>query len=224
MSKAKAISQQRNRERQKRCWRTLKILRKGTQSSGGLTHVLINEKNNPSKVTQVQHKSDLDHTLLQLNISHFSQAEGTPFPTDALKSIIGEDGCSNGAIQRLSGNLPPNFPNYYSQNFRRNKQHTSTSGKHLWIYKSLINARKYNLQTDRYKIQQATYANNKQPPIAMCLLIKFYLMTLAVTHCHTYDLWKIVHNFLLEKIPGKPLIDNLRSIQIYEADWSLIQN
>jgi hypothetical protein len=48
-------------------------------------------------------------------------------------------------------------------------------------------------------------------------------MILAVKHCHTYKRWQIVHNFLIEKIPGLPLINKLRVIHIYEADWSLIQ-
>jgi hypothetical protein len=48
-------------------------------------------------------------------------------------------------------------------------------------------------------------------------------MKLAVKHCHTYKRWQIVHNFLIERIPGLPLINKLRVIHIYEADWSLIQ-
>jgi hypothetical protein len=48
-------------------------------------------------------------------------------------------------------------------------------------------------------------------------------MCLAVRECHTYRRWQIVHNFLIEKIPGTPLITKLRVIHIYEADWSLIQ-
>jgi hypothetical protein len=48
-------------------------------------------------------------------------------------------------------------------------------------------------------------------------------MQLAIRHCHTFERWKVVHNFLLEKIPGYPLLEKLRVIHIYEADWSLIQ-
>jgi hypothetical protein len=38
----------------------------------------------------------------------------------------------------------------------------------------------------------------------------------------TFDRWKKVHNLFLEKIPGTPLIEKLRVIHIYEADWNLI--
>jgi hypothetical protein len=33
----------------------------------------------------------------------------------------------------------------------------------------------------------------------------------------------VVHNFLIKKTPGIPLINKLRVIHIYEADWNLIQ-
>jgi hypothetical protein len=61
-------------------------------------------------------------------------------------------------------------------------------------------------------------------PIAeQCLQIQFASMMMSVLHCHTFKHWQTVHNLLLEKIPGFPLVDKLRIIHIYEADWSLIQ-
>jgi hypothetical protein len=106
---------------------------------------------------------------------------------------------------------------------------TSPSGKHLGIYKSLVKARQYNIYTlkEQHKHtydNKQNYNNINKPPLAIqCLKIQYLLMTLAVQHCHTYHRWTVVHNFLLEKIPGYPLLDKLRVIHIYEADWSLIQ-
>jgi hypothetical protein len=71
-----------------------------------------------------------------------------------------------------------------------------------------------------------TFPSNQQQqlPVAQTALqIQYFLMILAVKHCHTYKRWQIVHNILIEKIPGLPLINKLRVIHIYEADWSLIQ-
>jgi hypothetical protein len=48
-------------------------------------------------------------------------------------------------------------------------------------------------------------------------------MTLAISQCHTYQRWTVVHNFLIEKTPGLISIDKLRVIHLYKADWSLIQ-
>jgi hypothetical protein len=101
---------------------------------------------------------------------------------------------------------------------------TSPSGKHLGIYKALVNSRKFDIKTTKEK-DTTTYNNIELTltPIAeQCLHIQYLLITLAVKHCHTYHRWTIVHNFLLEKIPGMPLINKLRVIHIYEADWSII--
>jgi hypothetical protein len=102
---------------------------------------------------------------------------------------------------------------------------TSPSDKHLGIYKALVKAMKHNILTEsEIKYDYNYNSTTSFAPIAeQCLQIQFALMTLAVQHCHTYTRWKTVHNFLLEKIPGLPIIDKLRVIHIYEADWSLIQ-
>jgi len=48
------------------------------------------------------------------------------------------------------------------------------------------------------------------------------MMELAVTHMHTYDCWKTIWTFLLEKEMGNPQIDQLRTIHLYEADYNLL--
>jgi hypothetical protein len=96
---------------------------------------------------------------------------------------------------------------------------TSPSGKHLGFYKSIITAHKYNVIT----IHEANNPTPGNDSIATKLLnIQHMLINLAVAHCHTYERWKTVHNFFLEKIPGNPLVEKLRVIHIYEADWNII--
>jgi hypothetical protein len=188
----------------------------------------------------------LDPTLLHRNISHFSQADGTPFTTELLIDLIGEDGCSNKALEILEGNVPSSLQKYpklllsemkkardtlplnmtlddMCHGFHKWRENTTTSpsGKHLGIYKSLVNAKKYNILTDTEQARKPSEAISESIAV-QCLNIQFLLMKLAVLHCHTFDRWKIVHNFLLEKIPGYPLLEKLRVIHIYEADWSLI--
>jgi hypothetical protein len=58
----------------------------------------------------------LDPTLLDRNIEHFAQADGTPFTTATLVDLIGDDGCSQQALKILQGEVPtllPNIPDYY---------------------------------------------------------------------------------------------------------------
>jgi hypothetical protein len=91
---------------------------------------------------------------------------------------------------------------------------TSPSGKHLSIYQALIKTMYSQSDPTSDSLSQTAYE---------CLLILHKLMVLAIQHCHTYKRWTTVHNFLLEKTPGFPLLNKLRVIHIYEADWSLIQ-
>jgi hypothetical protein len=101
---------------------------------------------------------------------------------------------------------------------------TSPSGKHLGIYKSLINARRFIIRTDKEKLQdtETSKTNTTMSLADQFLHIQFLLIMLAIKQCHRYERWKVVHNFLLEKIPGLPWIDKLRIIHIYEPGWSII--
>jgi hypothetical protein len=78
---------------------------------------------------------------------------------------------------------------------------------------------KYNIRT----ISEQENEIEPLPMTEMTLQNQYLLMTLAVQKCHTFKQWLIVHNFLIEKLPGTPIISKLRVIHIYEADWSLIQ-
>jgi hypothetical protein len=84
---------------------------------------------------------------------------------------------------------------------------------------------KHKLYTPFELENEIQYNSNNQPtPIAeVALRIQYQLMTLAIRECHTYKRWQIVHNFLIKKVPSFPIINKLRVIHIYEADWSLIQ-
>jgi len=48
------------------------------------------------------------------------------------------------------------------------------------------------------------------------------MMDLAVLHTHTYKRWKVIWMLLLEKDPGNPQIDQLRTIHLYEAGYNLL--
>jgi Reverse transcriptase (RNA-dependent DNA polymerase) len=163
--------------------------------------------------------------------------------------VIGENGCEGNIKDILNGQVPIHIPKYprlllselqktrntipldmtiedMCTGFSKWRENTTTSpsGKHLGIYKAHINARRFNILTPTEIQNCVSYDSTTTTPIAyQCLRIQFLLMTMAIDHCHTYQRWKVVHNFLLEKIPGLPFLDKLRVIHIYEEDWSLIQ-
>jgi hypothetical protein len=249
LTEARAAILRNNRETQRRCWNLFQTIRKGNNNTGGLTHVLVPKPNsNPVKYTRVQHKHELDYTLLQRNINHFQQAHGTPFTDPVWNNILQLESDQSQIPQILEGIFPSNIPKYpklFLQQMGRvcntipldmslddmcdgllkwrEQTTTSPSGKHLGIYRALAKARKHQIYTNNDTKQDLSYNDSNNQPIATkCLHIPHLLMTLSILKSHTFERWQIVHNFLLEKIPGYPLIDKLRVIHIYEADWSLI--
>jgi hypothetical protein len=98
---------------------------------------------------------------------------------------------------------------------------TSPSNKHLGLYKTLI--QHYNYTTNWNTTKNAGTDTPPSTPISLIALqIQNRIINLSISHTHTLERWKEVHNFFIEKSPGLPLLDRLRVIHIYEADWNLI--
>jgi hypothetical protein len=189
-----------------------------------------NETNKNQQPTRIQGNEILDPTLLHHNIDHFAQAKGSPFTISPLLEFIGEDGCSYAAMDVLNGNVPDSIDKYSTMilqqmtkkrepvsliftfqdmctGLRKWREQTtiSPSNKHLGIYKSLLNAIKYNIYTTNETDNQILYSSKINiPTTELALQIQHTLMTLAIQHCHTFNRWKILDNFMLEKIPGIP--------------------
>jgi hypothetical protein len=191
-------------------------------------------------------KPFLDQTLLQRNIQHFSQASKTPFVMQPLLAELGENDCTDTTFNILDSTrtLPEKIPKYpklllsslatirptlpldmtfddmctWLSKWRENTT-TSPTGKPLGIYKALVKTMRYILLTCLETKYNYDYNNttSEAPLDEQCLQIQFALITMAVQHCHTFNRWKTVHNYLLEKIPGLPLINKRRVIHIYKA-------
>jgi len=54
----------------------------------------------------------------------------------------------------------------------------------------------------------------------MCYVYR--LLQLALKHMHTYEHWWTIWNIFLEKDPGNPHIDKLRTLHLFEADYNLL--
>ncbi len=50
----------------------------------------------------------------------------------------------------------------------------------------------------------------------------YALLQLAVKHTHTYKRWKKIWNMFIEKDPGQPQINRLRTIHLMETDYNLL--
>jgi hypothetical protein len=131
---------------------------------------------------RIQTKPQMDKVLLDRNINHFSQSYGTPFTISPLLEVFGTDGCTEAALSIFDGQIPAVVPHYSKlilQEMRRARDTikiqltynnmikglskwrkqttTSPSNKHLGLYKSLINATKYNIIKTILELEYITF-------------------------------------------------------------------
>jgi hypothetical protein len=245
-TRAKAIQQVRNQEHKQQGWNTVRML-STSGATGGISYILVPVVDSTGKEigrTRIQGKEALDPALYSRNRTHFSQADGTPFTRPPLSQDLGFHGCTVTSEAILEGTVPQTYEQFtrallgelkrcrqpispvidfaemcYGFGKWREKTTTSPSTKHLGIYKSLINAVTYHIAPDDTK--DTTLSDTKNVA-HVALQIQHKLLNLAIASCHSFRRWHTVHNFFLEKIPGKPLVEKLRVIHIYEADWNFL--
>lgn len=236
--RADAIRTIQKAERRRRCFAKFKLHLKPHANAGGIMHVI--DKNQQI----ISDKNELETALYERNIHHFAQAKDTPFASANMREKLGFSGVNDNGKKILDGiasndELPvtmkliltelkrarPELPSTISfdamiKGFGKWREQTTTSpsGKHLGIYKTLVTIHKLYQRQQKSK----TLENPPDDTATKALMIQHKIITLAIDRQHTLKRWTVVHNLFLEKTPGKPLIDKLRVIHIYEADWNLI--
>jgi hypothetical protein len=245
---AAAIATIKKAERRQNCFRKFHIFTKPPRSAGGIAYTI---RSNPDgTTTRIQDPTELAHTLSQRNRKHFAQAHGTPFTVPPLSTSLNFSGVTSTGHHILNGNhtiantnnkyvnailaeltqVRDTLPHEISLNAMitgfskwRETTTTSPSGKHLGIYKSLIQYHRHiERQSTKQTPRERTSLDNGLNIALTALHIQHKIINLAIRHTHTLHRWTTVHNFFIEKIPGTPLLDKLRVIHIYEADWNLI--
>jgi hypothetical protein len=88
---------------------------------------------------------------------------------------------------------------------------TSLSGRHLGHYKLLVNV---------FKDKLATPVLKEKAEVILRPIVS--LLNLASTKGFALDRWKIVINVMLYKKPGVYLINRLRVIHLFEADYNFV--
>lgn len=247
---AKIIANLRKRERINRAYHHIRTINKPNTSNGGLSYILIQDSN--GFLQRIDDVDEMNLKLYHRNRIHFSQAHHTPCTMDTTVQHIGESGTTSTAQQILKGTIPldinedlqmifqelqsqlPPIPLEFDfqdmlQGFYKWDERTTTSPsrRHLGIYKSLANAHKYTLRTTTEdRIAASTITSPTQPPqeILATKLLRIInkIINIAVRHSVVLSRWTVAHNFFLEKLPGQPLLDKLRVIHIFEADYNYI--
>jgi len=192
----------------------------------------------------------LEDLVLEQHRKHFSQANGTIFTQEPLRTLINDECTSEFAQQILSGtapidNLPidehtkallhhlkaktsPNEQNQHPldpdriiQGFKIWPERTTTSPSGRHLGIYKALAKHFPPPKDDTK-QNVPEDNHPLQSGNDVLKLLVWMMQLAVMHTHTYDRWKTIWTLLLEKEAGNPQIDRLRTIHLYEADYNLL--
>jgi hypothetical protein len=208
------------------------------RGSTGLTHIFHQQDNNIIRIDDPTTTEEVLHTHFQC---HFGQATATPFTVSPLREIFGYGGHNDSVQQLLDDQLEiPNVPVEIKRllsNFKRSRPAlsstfqesdimagflkwresttTSPSGKHLGIYSSITRAVQDNIQCSQDNNQSKSIANK-------LFSIQTHLLNLAIREEHSYNRWHTVHNFVIEKILGYPILNKLLVIHLFESDWNLI--
>lgn len=200
-------------------------------NSGKSVHEILRET--PSEDLQwetVIDRSDMERHLLDYNREAFRAAAASPCGHGLIYNAVKFTGLSPAANDVLKGIVPPEWhgddqalkeflasftiPNHIADvgpigtniseedvttGFRRWRETTTTSpsGRHLGHYKALI-----------------------QDPECLACLTKFLHMTLF--HGIAIPRWCQATSVLIEKDPGRPCINRLRIIHLFEADFNFL--
>jgi len=227
----------------RRCFAMVRAILRPT-TPGGLTYLKLPPTPNNNDGTTIYDTKLMEHHLLNHSRQHFRHAHGTPYMVPPLSDLLGFDRLTPFGDAIFRGDPIPNHipidsatrlllmsqrsllkPNEQSKHptdfeslmkgFKKWPERTTTSpsGRHLGIYKSLL--KDHPPKDPPPDLPPRTYGID----VMRCV---YHLLQLTLKHVHVYERWKTVWNMYLEKKPGNPMIDSLRTLHLFEADYNLL--
>jgi endonuclease/exonuclease/phosphatase family metal-dependent hydrolase len=222
------------RESTKRAFKTLRRYMRPDEFSP-LTEVHIQKPDNSIEV--VSEPSEMYSKIIERDLKHYNQAEGTPCTQNPVKQWLGASGTTPMCDSWLQGNAPPTVPSLapetqamldnlrcnetptpvddrvtvddYKEFFGKWDESTSTSqDRHLGHWKTLI----------------SHTAQNKYPEECdkiMHVLVK--QMNLSLRHGYAWRRWKRIVCAKIPKRAGNMLLNKLRTIWLFEPDFNWLQ-
>jgi len=178
----------------------------------------------------------MEDLVLQQHRKHFSQAHGTIFTQEPLRSLINNECTSEYAQQILAGTatfeqLPVDEQTKALLRHLKSKINPTETSSHPLDTEALIQGfkkwpeRTTTSPSGRHLGIYKSLAKHFPPPKEKhheqnnpadthpiqggndVLKMIIWMMELAVTHTHTYERWKMIWTLLLEKDMGNPQID-----------------
>jgi hypothetical protein len=206
----------------------------------GLNHILLN-KNTELPDRPIFEEAAMERNIQEWNRIHFGQAYRSPFASPFLKNLLGPYGTNANSQLILDGCSPLSRTDVSSATFSiikklrrvacpnsiddtitatdlqsayktwRESTSTSPSGLHLGHEKAIL-----------AHTTQVSHTNTAETYLADRIFgIKADFINLAVQNRIVYPRWKVVHNTMIEKIPGRPHLNKLRVIHIIESDSNM---
>jgi hypothetical protein len=206
--------------------------------SSGLTSIQLPHPDFPDQWYTESDPTKIQAQLIDKNITHFGQASSTPIASSPLTDLFGYEGTNRSASELIDQhifpaevtildeytqhiidqlkdghNLPPLDPHItfyeFTQAFIKWKELTTTSpsGRHLGHYKILT---KLPVYVDKINISQV-------------ILELYYTVTIIAANLGiSLNRWRNISTIMIEKDPGRPRINRLRVLHLYEADYNLL--
>jgi hypothetical protein len=239
--KEKVIKTIRTCEWKRKIFRKLRSIM-GKSKSGGLDHILKQQLNGES--VRISDKEQMYSELINQNRKHFSQADGTPFTTERLHSLIGNTATNDFCDKILDGSINFDYLNeneatltilkalIKKEDIETINIHISTddvtSAYKVWNEKTSTSPSTCHLGHEKALLKRVDIQEKeatqlgKEPLYKRIFRLTATKLNWAITYNHTYERWKKVVNALIEKIPGQPFTNKLRVIHLLESDFNMM--
>ena len=220
----------------------------------GLTSVIVPTNNGEgvNKEEVITNPYEVENHIINRNIEHFGQAQGTPFTSDKITKMLGYTGVSQQAnniiqganIEELIQNMGPGEQKILRQ--LNNGKNTPTISITITQKEFMTGFRKWRESTStspsgrhlgHYKALLRAELIDNQPvknkhkqkkpitnnPKGVEIFKPIYQTAIAALQAGVSLIrWKQVQSSMIEKDPGKPYLHRLRVIHLYEADYNLL--
>ena len=220
----------------------------------GISHILLPDTDvdgNPTDDVDKAHtwksetapKEILDK-LMERNVRHFGQAQGSPFTTSPLIAKFGYDGMSYNGIQLSQAGIVPLGLDQISTATKDVLDRISNSDSRHPIEHNLLTFDLFVSAIKKWRESTSTspsgrhlghykslvtldsfsskYTELNPDPGLDILQVLFQVAAATFQSGITLSRWTNITTCMIEKLPGTPRINKLRVIHLYEADYNLM--
>ena len=197
---------------------------------------------NDEGFSSVTDAEKVEETILQRNITHFSQAQGTPFTSKLMSETLGIAGTNAEGEdildpsrdtrileEELAGGHQATrdilsylrrMPNRADIDCRLTTKEVASAISN-WRESTSTSPSGVHLGHYKALVKWIPDDEEAQTRAEQLLSLRTSLINAGVSAGFCYPRWEKIQSSMLEKIPGIPRIDKLRVIHIYEADLNL---